>query len=237
MNQTLKAWAIAAAISFGPSILVIGETPVPRFLVRTELDLVAGLPSPPAAGSLAAAADLEAVLQAQAWRTPESVAWAKAVDEGKVWDNAEVLGSWFKEGQLPQLARFFRGIGKEFRPVCLAAKKSFDRPRPFMIDGRIQPCLPLPTDTSFPSGHASYFFMEAEVLAEIFPEARKALLEHAHKAAWGRILAGVHFPTDTVAGRLLAQAFVGEIKKSRAFQKGIEACRAEAAPFRLKKAG
>ncbi|MBK8793080.1 MAG: phosphatase PAP2 family protein [Holophaga sp.] len=238
MKHFLKAWVIAGTLVLGAvGSLRAEEPPAPRFLVRADLDLAAELPHPPALGSLAALGDFEAVLQAQVWRTADQVAWAKAVDKGTVWDNADVLGAWFMESKLPRLALFFRDIGKDLRPVSAAAKKRFDRPRPPKVDARIKPCIDLPDSGSYPSGHSLYIFMEAEVLSEIFPEVRKELFDRAHRAAWGRILGGVHFPTDVVGGRLLAKAFVAEIKKSRAFQEEVAACRAEAAPFLMKKAG
>lgn len=236
MMRTLKVWMVAAIVVIGSANPAHSEVPSAHRFLRSEVDLAASLPLPPAPGSLAALADLEAVRQAQAWRSPDQVAWAKAVDKGTVWDNADVLGGWFSEAKLPRLARFFRDIGKDLRPLTAAAKKRYDRPRPPRVDARIQPCLDLPDNGSYPSGHSLYIFMEAEVLAKIFPEARIALFERAHRAAWGRIFAGVHFPSDVVAGRILAKAFVDEIKKNPAFVAEVEGCRAEAAPFQIKKA-
>jgi acid phosphatase (class A) len=76
----------------------------------------------------------------------------------------------------------------------------------------------------------------AAVLAEIFPEQRDALLARAAHAGWGRVLAGVHYPTDVVAGKLLAAAVVAELKKSAAFNAAVAKCRAEAAALVAKKA-
>ncbi|MDP2874777.1 MAG: phosphatase PAP2 family protein [Holophaga sp.] len=228
----LNTWGISLAFVLGSLGFIQAETPqVPRFLVGSKVDFVAAIPPPPAPGSLAAAADLEAVLQVQVWRTPKSVAWAKAVHIGTVWNFSETLGPWFVEAKLPRLALLFRDIGKELGPISAAAKTPFQRPRPFRMDARVLPCIPPPEGFSYPSGHALYLFMQAEVLAEIFPGARQALFDYAHRAAWGRILAGVHFPTDLVAGQILAKTFVDEIKKSAAFQDEIMACQIEAKPF------
>lgn len=104
------------------------------------------------------------------------------------------------------------------------------------MDAGIRPCVPLPGSGSYPSGHSLYIFVEAGVLAEVFPEHREALMTLAHRAAWGRIQGGVHFPTDVVGGRLLAEILVKEMKESEAFQRAVEACRKEAEPFLMKKA-
>jgi len=90
--------------------------------------------------------------------------------------------------------------------------------------------------SSFPSGHSLYLFVQAGVLGELFPEFREELQAHAHRSAWTRVLGGVHFPTDVVGGRLLAEAILAHLKTIPAFREAVEACRAEAAPFRMKKA-
>jgi len=99
-------------------------------------------------------------------------------------------------------------------------------------DPRIRPCVSLPPNDSYPSGHAIQAFVRAAVLAELFPESREALLERAHHSAWGRILGGVHYPTDDVGGRILAEALVMRLKTLPAFQQAVKACREEAREVR-----
>jgi acid phosphatase (class A) len=207
-----------------------------HFLHSEALELAKALPLPPEEGSLAALADVEAVLQAQVWRTPDQIAWAKTVEKWDVFDFSGVLGSWFTAANLPTGAKLFKEAADDLRQVSPAVKRRFARPRPPKVDPAIQPCVELPTSGSYPSGHTLYIFVEAGVLAEVFPDQRDALLAYAHRAAWGRIQGGVHFPTDVVGGRLLAEILVKEMKQSEAFKQAIEACRKEAEPFRLRKA-
>jgi len=79
--------------------------------------------------------------------------------------------------------------------------------------------------------------VRAGVLAEIFPEHREALLARAHRAAWARILGGVHYPTDDVAGRLLAEAILRRLRTQDRFRLAIAACRREAGGVRQGKKG
>ena len=67
----------------------------------------------------------------------------------------------------------------------------------------------------------------AELLAEILPAHRDALIARAHRAAWGRVLGGVHFPSDLVAGRRLAETYLAEARKHPEFRAGLEAARRE----------
>ena len=78
--------------------------------------------------------------------------------------------------------------------------------------------------------------LDAGVLAEIFPEKRTELFDFAHRAVWGRVFGGVHFPSDLVGGWMLAEPLVSEFGKSAAFRAQVEKCRAEMAPFVTKAA-
>jgi acid phosphatase (class A) len=148
------------------------------------------------------------------------------------------LGPWFTKGNLPATAQLFKDLTDAWNasPVSSSFKKLYPRQRPFLVDARVQPCVERPDTGSYPSGHTTLAFIWAGVLAEIFPEKRTELFDCAHRAAWGRVLGGVHFPSDLVGGRVLAAAVVAEMKKSAAFQAAVAKCRAEAQPLLLKKA-
>ena len=70
----------------------------------------------------------------------------------------------------------------------------------------------------------------------MFPDRRDALTAWAHKAAWGRIIGGVHYPSDDVGGQVLARALLAEFEKNPAFRAALERAKAEAAPFLLPQA-
>lgn len=205
--------------------------PPPRYLQRSPDSFLAELPPPPEAGSPAAQADLDTVLQVQRWRTPDQVQWARQVASGGPFDNADILGPWFTAQNLPRLASLFAQLDRDVHPVGSKSKKSFARLRPPQVDPGVHPVVELPYSSSYPSGHTLFLFMEAGVLAEIFPERRPELYERAGKAAWGRVIGGVHFPTDLVGGRLLAGAIVADLIKNDDFQAEVARCREEAAPF------
>jgi acid phosphatase (class A) len=226
-------WSRAAegAMTAVPPKAAAKKPYVTHFAKPTSVDCARALPAPPAPGTLSALADLEAVLQAQAWRTPEHVAWAKRVDKNDAFMSSDVLGSWFTRENLPLTAALLKDVDEDRHEITEVAKNLFARARPWTVDARVQPCVNKPTNLSYPSGHATSIFTRAAVLAEIFPEKRTELLEFAHRAGWGRIHAGVHFPSDVVGGWLLAESIVPEIKKSPAFQERLKAVRAEVAPF------
>lgn len=202
-----------------------------HFAKPTSVDVAQALPAPPAPGTLSARADLEAVLQAQAWRTPDQIAWAKRVDKNDPFMWSEVLGAWFTPENLPRTAALLKDADEDRHEITEVAKKLFARARPYVVDPSIQPCVGKPSNDSYPSGHTTSLFTRAGVLAEIFPEKHAELFAFAHRAAWGRIQAGVHFPTDVVGGLILSEPIVDEIKRSPAFQERLKSVQREVAPF------
>src|SRR5205085_7157574 len=99
---------------------------------------------------------LTSVLQAQAWRTSEQVAWAKRVAAADFFTLFAdgVLPAEFTKENCPQVVALFRGVLASCVPVSEATKKIYARPRPFVADTRVEPCVERLVTGSYPSGHA-----------------------------------------------------------------------------------
>ena len=88
-------------------------------------------------------------------------------------------------------------------------------PRPMQLSAQIQPIIQNPGHGSLPSGHSTQSFMLARLLdqlhqknhpAQIKDEVTTALLyRRAERIACNRTVAGVHFPIDSMAGRVLGE--------------------------------
>lgn len=98
-------------------------------------------------------------------------------------------------------------------------KLAFKRTRPCLALPGVHSLCPMPTDASFPSGHACGAFTVAAFLlvagaAEWAPFGRASLriglVGVALGIAWSRIYLGVHFPTDVATGALLG-ASIGAV--------------------------
>jgi acid phosphatase (class A) len=219
--------ATESGIHSAENVMRPPQTPKAQFVALEVFDFAALLPPPAARGSVAEQAELETVLQVQAWRSAEQVAWAKLIERDTVFNHANLFGEWFTPQRLPQTAKFFQRLGEDMRAIDGAAKKPFQRPRPSAIDARIIPCVALPASTSYPSGSALQAFVWAELLSEVFPERADALRARAERAAWGRVIGGVHFPSDVIAGRRLAPVYLAAARKHPEFVEGMASVKAE----------
>jgi hypothetical protein len=81
-------------------------------------------------------------------------------------------------------------------------------PRPLEYSALLQPVIATPGHRSFPSGHATEAFMVARLLALLAgprcPKGMESQLQaQAARIGQNREVAGVHFPADTLAGRIL----------------------------------
>ena len=222
----LLAFVIAGPLRAAPA-----SAPVP-YLAASRTDILTLLAPPPTAGSAEDKADLEAAYAVASAATPEQVALAK--DEVKLspFHFAPAIGPWFQAGQFPQLEALFKEIETETKAVTSKGKKHWQRLRPYVVDPMRFPHAvehEKPTDYSYPSGHSTRGTVYAQILAELFPDKRDALIAKGREVGWLRVQGGVHYPTDIYAGRVLGQALARDFLASPSFQTELAAVKAELA--------
>lgn len=172
----------------------------------------------PAQGSVEEAEDFETLLKYQENRTEEECALA-----GK--DSKPNLKNLFggENGLLSkrELRRVTPFVLKYFASSGISiyiAKKTYKRPRPFVANPLIKPCIALATSGAYPSGHTAVAVVLARVLSRIYPERAEAFMKRADEVALYRILGGVHHPSDIVSGKKLGEILSNNITGSKAFQ-------------------
>jgi acid phosphatase (class A) len=216
--------------------LAVAATAAP-FLSPNPLDLPALLPAPPAAGSSAALAELDAVLRAQAARTPEQAARCVQIEHETIWlFGSEVVGPWFNAANLPKTAAFFAAVREDFVPLNRTAKALYPRQRPPFADPRVKPCVEFADTGAYPSGHGIQSSLWAGLLAEILPDHAADFANRAGETRRYKLLSGVHYPSDITAGQAVGEALARELLKNPAVQKTIAELRAEASAY-LRPAG
>lgn len=100
-------------------------------------------------------------------------------------------------------------IEDQCRPVIKHHKNHYNRPRPYMIAEALGMDFDrFKTETSktpsYPSGHTVQPYVVANYYGTLYPEIVAELREAADICAYGRVIAGLHFPSDYKAGIILA---------------------------------
>ncbi len=203
----------------------------PSLLAPNAIDGIALLPPPPAPGTHEDAIDVAAVKQAQLTRTPEEETAARAEVELFIDDFQPAIGPWFVESRLPKTWAFFRQVMRESKDITARPKEFWKRPRPYLTDSSIKPFKP-EKSYAYPSGHAAGGTEYAILLAELIPEHKAEILRTGQGIGWHRVVAGVHHPSDVLAGRVLGQRVAQQLLASPAVQLKLMELRAEIAAAR-----
>lgn len=213
-------------------------TPAPAEFINTATwDYRSVIPAPPASDSFLAAADAETVHLLDERRTADDITLAKRYDEYDVFKIIQpVLGTWATPENLPQLAALLKQVSAESKPFTDAAKKAWNRPRPYVAYPELHPVLERSKSSSYPSGHATGAAFHAALLTALLPEYGPAWARQTELIGWSRLVGGMHFPSDIVAGKTLGEAIAREMLKSPALQRRLDEVRAELAPFLHRKA-
>ena len=156
------------------------------------------LPSPPT-DDKAEIVKLKKMMNA---RTPE--------DEQSVKDHDEVpfyaIKVYCEKNKLIFHKDEFNDIIEQSIPIILHFKDRFDRKRPKDVDDSIETLNSKTNKTpSYPSGHSAQSMLVAKYVIGKFPKHKKGLLEAAKEGGIGRVLAGFHYLSDHVAGKLLGE--------------------------------
>lgn len=99
--------------------------------------------------------------------------------------------------------------------VVMYYKNKYKRPRPAMLEPRLRPLVPAPGHASYPSGHSTQMHLVAAALGEITgapADVKAQLVEIADRVAVNREWGGVHYSSDSEAGRRLAQTMYPRFK-------------------------
>lgn len=201
----------------------------PRFLHADPGQFVAGFASPPAADSADTRRELDELLAIQQTRTPREIEAARADRKTEVWQFAAALGLQREQMRdMDALSKLAEQVESEVRPYVRAAKYHFLRLRPYEIEARLKPCIDdVRDDLSYPSGHATYGYVTALLLADLVPERRTQILARAQEFARQRMVCGVHFPSDLAAGRRGAESLAQLVLASPEYRVASEPARRE----------
>ena len=90
-------------------------------------------------------------------------------------------------------------------------KSSTERLRPFMVDDRIQLGTAPLDKYSFPSGHTLHATAFSIVVLSYLPELFWLVAPFAFLVAMSRIVLGLHYPTDVLAGAIIGAGLAATV--------------------------
>ncbi len=201
-----------------------------KYIPPDPAAFLALVPPPPDDASPAGQADIDTILQVQADRTPAQVNRANEVNKMSPFSFARaVMGDWLRSKDFPRTKAIFDALNTEADAVINASKQQWNRKRPYARDSRVKLSVGPAGNASYPSGHSASAAVWGAVWSAVFPQRAEAFEAEVREVMWCRVLCGIHYPTDTEAGKLLGEALGAAFLKGPAGKEAVAAMRAEMA--------
>jgi acid phosphatase (class A) len=163
------------------------------------------VPPPPARDSAEEREDFVVLHDWQDKRTPEEC--ARADSENKITFSVFFgkPNGTLSAPEIATLSKIFEKTQLSAGEAADAEKKRWRRPRPFVTDPRIRPCVYVsPLSLAYPSGHTTIAATFGYVLSHLMPERSSEFEARADQIALDRVIGGVHHPSDIRAGKICA---------------------------------
>ncbi|MFN7934940.1 MAG: phosphatase PAP2 family protein [Bryobacteraceae bacterium] len=95
--------------------------------------------------------------------------------------------------------------------ACWDAKYAYWAIRPVQLDATVTTLFATPNHPSYPGAHATNSTSIAEVMAYLFPDRAAEYRAMAYEAGWSRMVAGIHYASDTEAGNVLGRRVAAQV--------------------------
>lgn len=137
------------------------------------------------------------------------------------------VASYMNSQRFPYTYELLKDSFHDITVLMLRQKNEFDRVRPSELDNTLTVAIPIPGHPAYPSGHSTQMHYLAYVLSELAPGRREAFIAKARQIAKNREIAGLHYPSDSAAGVILAQQFFDIMMQNERFQTLLAAAKEE----------
>ncbi|MBU6140770.1 MAG: phosphatase PAP2 family protein [Proteobacteria bacterium] len=127
----------------------------------------------------------------------------------------------------PNLYRLLDRVSATSKAVTDNFKEHWNVTRPYLVDKKINMLITPSQGQSYPSGHTSSSFINAQILGLLVPEKYFDLQNLAKKIAQRRVLVGMHYPHDVVGGEQLSRIVIGSLLQNSEFQEDLQKAREE----------
>lgn len=176
----------------------------------------------PAKGSDAEAEDFRVLLSYQATRTVEDCQLAEK-------DSDISLASLFggengvlSDREVKKMKLFLIKAYVNVGANSYIAKHKYKRPRPYLANTAVKPCIGLEKSFAYPSGHTLMAHLFARVLSKVYPEREDRFMARAAQYALNRVIGGVHHPSDVQASIVLGDYLADKTIESENFLKAVD---------------
>jgi hypothetical protein len=151
--------------------------------------------------------------ESQDWEREYAIRMDSPSNYYKEWaDVATYEAGLYGSGSKQYSPEWFKDISIQVEGLIDYLKILYSRPRPSQlapaIDKKIEPILPDPETSAYPSGHAIDSWVFATILSRLHPRSASRFEELAGNISDTRVVGGVHYPSDLVAGRMVAEYIV-----------------------------
>jgi len=225
MKRTARTVFIMAAVILLSACTLQAEGKI--YVTTAQLEIVRLLPPPPAQDSDITKKEIEEILDFQENRTETMVEYAQADQDISVFRFSDIMGEKFTKEDLPVTAEFFHNVTATASAISGPAKDFWKRPRPSVFDARVKPCVKVPSNAAYPSGHSTAGNLMAIILANMVPEKSAEIFDRGWAFAVNRIIGGVHYRSDSEAGRIAATLIAQRMFESSDFKADYERSKAE----------
>lgn len=106
--------------------------------------------------------------------------------------------------------------------IVLPLKAKFNRTRPDKVNPAVAPVIPVPWHAAYPSGHATQSNLLYRIFERWYPGRTAEFERAAFRIGDNREIAGLHYRSDSQAGRWLGGQIFAELLKSPEFVAGLE---------------
>lgn len=229
LTVILPHWAIA---KFATGFLATNQLP----------NSLALLPPPPEFNSVDFLNDQASYQMAMAFHQPERL--QQAITDADLSHNnlgtpfSSALGVLINPQNTPITHHLLDRLAGDTERTVNIAKDYYQRIRPFMLFNS-QSCTPkedagLRKNGSYPSGHTSYGWAIALILAEIRPERQQQLLQRGYQFGQNRVLCRAHWQSDVDAGYIVGAALVARLQANADFSAALANAKQEIAHLVVK---
>ncbi len=222
MKFSMRLLPLILTLSFCHPGLLAKEkasTPAPAaWKLPDYSNLLTLIPAPPTMGSPAEKADLDGVLAMQNNASPEVIAHAEQTVGFNVFSFSEVLGPQFTPETHPKTAEFFARLETTANLPKNYLKDYYRRLRPYRAFPDLVKVLVTKEDGySYPSGHSTRAWLFALVLGALDQSDRNDFLSSALQVCQDRVIGGMHFPSDVLESRVLAEEIFANLLVNKDF--------------------